>query len=209
MERLLAMRADEHDAYNKADTEKMEAAQEAGESIYKADFEQLSKDYKNDINKAFKDIDKQLTELGKQAMQGFVNGLTSDTDYLSKNVQTYIKSMLSTFEKELKISSPSKVTYKLGDFTGEGFVNGFKNTINEAKKTAMEMAQSMATPLDDVVNNIGNMKASVNGAGSSTSQTTVVNNYYFTQNNTSPKSLSALETFQAERQMISMMKAMT
>jgi hypothetical protein len=73
----------------------------------------------------------------------------------------------------------------------------------------MEMAQSMATPLDDVVNNIGNMKASVNGAGSSTSQTTVVNNYYFTQNNTSPKSLSALETFQAERQMISMMKAMT
>lgn len=209
MERLLAMSADELDAYNKAYTEKMEAAQEAGESIYKADFEQLSKDYKNDINKAFKDIDKQLTELGKQAMQGFVNGLTSDTDYLSKNVQTYIKSMLSTFEKELKISSPSKVTYKLGDFTGEGFVNGFKNTINEAKKTAMEMAQSMATPLDDVVNNIGNMKASVNGAGSSTSQTTVVNNYYFTQNNTSPKSLSALETFQAERQMISMMKAMT
>ena len=208
LDQLLAMSANDLNAYNKVYEEKMKASQKAGENIYKTDFANLTKNYKNDVNNAFKDIDKQLSELGKQAMKGFVNGLTSDTDYLTKNVKTYIKSMLSTFEKELQIHSPSKVTYKIGDFTGEGFVDGLKASINQAKKTAMEMAQSVSTPLDSMTSNIGSMKSNVNGMNTA-SQQQVINNYYFTQNNTSPKSLSALETFQAERQMVSMMKAMT
>lgn len=37
----------------------------------------------------------------------------------------------------------------------------------------------------------------------------IVNNYNLVQNNTSPKALSALDTYRARRQQVSMVKAMT
>ena len=154
------------------------------------------------------DLPAQLEELGKQTMEGFVNGLTKNTDYLDKNVKTFIKSMLTTFKKDLKIASPSKVTFKFGDYTGQGFVNGFKDTIGLVKKTAGQMASAAATPLEGLTANIGIARSTVNGSqvpGTST----VTNNYNLVQNNTSPKSLSALETYQARRQQIALIKAMT
>ena len=210
MDRLLAMSASDLEAYNQAYTEKMEAAQEAGEKIYKSDFDKIAKDYKTEINKAFKDLPKQLEDLGTEAMKGFLNGLTDNTDYMSKEVKTYIKAMVDTFKEELKIKSPSRVMMEIGDYTGEGLVNGLKNTINNVKKAAQTMAQSVATPLDGIKTNIGTMKASVGDSNGLVGQTTnVTNNYNLVQNNTSPKSLSALETYQARRQQVALVKAMT
>lgn len=210
IDRLLSMSAEDLEAYNQAYTEKLEAAQKAGDKIYKQDFKQLSKDYKAEIKTAFKGIDKELQTLGTQAMKGFVKGLTKNTDYLSSEVKTFVKSMVSTFKKELKIKSPSRLTFGLGDFTGQGFVNGLKGTINSVKKVANEMVQSVATPLDNMKTNIGDMKSAVgNSNGLASQHNNVVNNYNLVQNNTSPKSLSALETYQARRQQIAMVKAMT
>lgn len=210
MDRLLAMSASDLNAYNKAYTEKMEAAQKAGENIYKADFDKIAKDYKAEINTAFKGLDKQLEALGTQAMKGFLNGLTTNTNYMEKQVKTYVKAMVNTFKKELKIKSPSRVMMEIGDFTGIGLVDGLKGTIKNVKKVANEMAQSVATPLDDMTANLGTMKASVGDShGPAQQNTNIVNNYNLVQNNTSPKSLSALETYRARRQQIAMVKAMT
>lgn len=210
MDRLLAMSKEDLEAYNKAYTEKMEAAQKAGETIYKSDFNQVAKDYKTELNEAFKGLDKQLEDLGTQAMKGFVNGLTKNTDYLDSNVKLFVKGMVDQFKSLLKIKSPSRIMMEIGDYTGEGFVNGLKNTINTVKKTAESMAQAVATPLDGLKTDIGSMKGSVGDSKGLGPQTTnVVNNYNLTQNNTSPKSLSALETYQARRQQIALVKAMT
>ena len=209
MDRLLAMSASDLEAYNKAYTEKMEAAQKAGESIYKSDFDKIAKDYNTEINKAFNNLPKQLEELGDQAMKGFLSGLTENTNYMSKEIKTYINAMVDTFKKELQIKSPSRVMMEIGDFTGIGLVDGLKGTINSVKKVANEMAQSVATPLDSMKTNLGDMKASVGNSQGLSQTTNVVNNYNLVQNNTSPKSLSALETYQARRQQIAMVKAMT
>lgn len=210
LDRLLAMSKEDLEAYNQAYTEKMEAAQKAGESIYKSDFSQVAKDYKTELKEAFKGLDKQLEDLGTQAMKGFVNGLTKNTDYMETEVKTFVKGMVDQFKSLLKIKSPSRIMMEIGDYTGEGFVNGLKNTINNVKKTAESMAQVVATPLDGLKTNIGSMKGSVGDSKGLGPQTTnVVNNYNLTQNNTSPKSLSALETYQARRQQIAMVKAMT
>lgn len=210
IDRLLAMSASDLEAYNKAYTEKLEAAQKVGETIYKSDFDKVAKDYKSEVNSAFKGMDKQLEELGTQAMKGFVDGLTKDTDYMDKEVKTFVKSMVDTFKKELQIKSPSRVMMAIGDFTGEGLVNGLKGTISNVKKVANEMAQSVATPIDGLKTNIGSMKANVSRQnGIAPESTNVVNNYNLVQNNTSPKSLSALETYRARRQQIAMIKAMT
>lgn len=211
IDRLLEMNSADLDAYNKAYTEKLEAAEKAGEKIYKADFNQIAKDYKSEIKTAFEGLDKQLEDLGIQAMKGFVSGLTTNTDYMDKEVKTFVKSMVDTFKKELKISSPSKVMMQIGDYTGEGLVNGLKSTINSIKKTAGEMAQAVASPLDGIKTDLSGTKASINSqqAGTTTQNNSVVNNYNLVQNNSSPKSLSALETYQARRQQIALIKAMT
>ena len=143
-------------------------------------------------------------------MQGFVNGLTQNTDYMSKEVKTFIASMVDNFKKELKIKSPSRVMMEIGDYTGEGFVNGLKSTINSVKKTAGNIAQAAAMPLEDLSTNLNGIRSTVNGQNAQgPSINNVTNNYNLVQNNTSPKSLSALETYQARRQQIALMKAFT
>ena len=210
MDRLLSMSDKDLKAYADAYTEKMNIAQSLGESTYKKDFNNVAKEYKDTINKAFKDLPKQLEAIGVDTMKGFVNGLTKNTDYMDSSVKTFVKAMVDMFKKELKIGSPSKVTELLGEFTGEGFGNGLKNMIGYVKEKAADLADSVATPLNDFKGSISTAKAGVNTQGGGTSQNTVVNNNYnLVQNNTSPKSLSPLETYRARRQQIAMMKAAT
>jgi hypothetical protein len=211
LDRLLAMNEDDLKAYADAYDEKMNLAKKLGEETYKKDLDRVAKSYKITIDKAFQGLPEQLEKIGQQTIQGFINGFSKNTDYMDDKIKTFVKAMVDSFKKELKIGSPSKLTYLLGDFTGQGFVNGLKDTITAIKKTAGAMASAVATPLDSVKTNIGDMKAAVNGQNGVGTQNTssVVNNYNLVQNNTSPKSLSALQTYQARRQQIAMVKAMT
>lgn len=210
MDRLLALSDADLKAYSDAYDEKMSTAEKLAENIYKKDIDKVAQDYQTELNKALADLPKQLEELGNQAMQGFVDGLTKNTDYMSKEVKTWVKSMVSTFKKQLQIKSPSRVMMEIGDYTGEGLIKGLKGTINNVKKVAQDMAQTVATPLDNMKTDIGSMKTAVGDSNGLVPQTTtVVNNYELNQNNYSPKSLSALATYQARRQQIAMLKAMT
>lgn len=209
---LLAMSANDLDAYNKAYTEKMQAAKSQAESIYKADFDKVKKDYENEINNAFKGIDQQLKTLGEQAMKGFVDGLTKNTDYMDKNVITFVNAMVDQFKKELKIKSPSKVMFAIGEFTGEGFDNGLMSIVNSVQKTAGMIANAVSTPLDNIsVDGVSGARLAVQGVSgvNGMNNNNVINNYNLVQNNSSPKPLTALETYQARRRQIAMMKAAT
>lgn len=211
IDRLLAMSASDLDAYNKAYTEKMQAASEAAEKIYKSDFDKVASDYEKEINSAFSGIEKQLKELGNQAMKGFVDGLTKNTNYMDSNVKTFVKSMVDTFKKQLQIKSPSRVMFGIGEFTGEGFNNGLMSMVKGIQSTAREIANIASMPLEGVTDNLNGLKASVgqnNGVYGATNNN-VVNNYSLVQNNNSPKALTALETYQARRRQIAMMKAAT
>ena len=212
MDRLLSMSASDLDAYNKAYTEKMQAAQKAGESIYKSDFDKVAKDYNNEINTAFKNLPAQLEALGNQSMQGFVSGLTKNTDYMSKSIKTFIKGMITTFKKELKIKSPSRVMMEIGDYTGQGYIEGLRDSLLDVRGMIKDVVNDVSTPLNGISDNVGIARSTVgNNAvnGNTTTNTSVVNNYNMVQNNNSPKSLSALDTYQARRQQIAMIKAAT
>lgn len=208
---LLAMSDAELKAYDEAYSEKMNLAESFSKDIYKQDFDKVESDYEKAIKKAFKNLPKQLEQLGNQAMKGFVDGLTKNTDYMDKNVKTFVKSMVSQFKKELKIKSPSRVMIGLGEYTGEGFGDGILNMIGYVKKAASSIANATASSLDSVKTNIGDMKSAVGTTanGLPASSSTVVNNYNLVQNNNSPKSLTALETYQARRQQLAMVKAAT
>ena len=120
--------------------------------------------------------------------------------------------MVAEFKKDLGIRSPSKVTGELGSYTGQGFVDGFADWIPAVTKTAGELAEAAKTPIEQLREAI-NQRIPQNGTqgatGATAGTTTVTNNYNLTQNNTSPKPLTALETYQARRRQVNMIKAMT
>ena len=210
MSRLLEMSASDLDAYNKAYTEKMKAAEKAGDTIYKADFEKLKTSYEAEINKAFKDLPKQLEDLGTQAMKGFLSGLTTNTNYMSKEIKTFVKGMVATFKKQLKIKSPSKVMFEIGDYTMQGFTEAIKDSVSAVRAAVNEVASEVSTPLSGMSAGAGLVRSTASGGiGGSSSVSNITNNYNLVQNNTSPKPLSALETYQARRRQISMVKALT
>lgn len=208
LDRLFEMSDKELEEYNKAYTEKVQTAQKGAESLYKQDFDKVASDYQTEIKTAFDGIPAQLESLGQQAMKGFVTGLTTNTNYMTNAIKGFVKQMVDQFKKDLKISSPSKVMFGIGEYTGEGFRDGLLDVVGDIKKAAntLSNAASMplsATDLTGIRGTILNGNQGVSGA----SATSVTNNYNLVQNNTSPKALSALETYQARRRQIAMVKA--
>ena len=117
--------------------------------------------------------------------------------------------MVKTFKNKLQIHSPSRLTFGLGALTGEGFDDGLLSMVRRIQNTVKQITGDIASPISGLGADIPGIRQSVNGypvaAGARTSN--VVNNYNLVQNNTSPKALSALETYQARRQQIAMVRA--
>lgn len=212
MDRLLALSDADLKAYSKAYDEKMAVSESLAKDIYKSDFNKVASGYKSAVEKAFKDLPDKLEKIGTQAMKGFVSGLSSNTDYMSKSVRKLINGMIKQFKKELKIHSPSKVMAEIGNYTGQGVGVGLLESVRQVQKDAKQFLSSIASPLESMPEIAGSMRSTVNRngiAGATTQNQTIINNYNLVQNNTSPKSLSALETYRARRQQVSMVKAMT
>lgn len=212
MDRLLSMSDADLKAYSDAYDEKMRVSEELAKKTYQKDFDNVAKEYKNSLSAAFKDLPKQLEEMGVNAMKGFTSGLTKNTDYMTSAVKTMVKAMVDEFKDELDIHSPSKVTEKLGAFTGQGFGNGLIDTIKQVQTRVKAFISGVTAPLTDMTANIPTVRSAVKGStgnGIANNSQTIVNNYNLVQNNTSPKSLSALDTYRARRQQVSMVKAMT
>ena len=211
MDRLLAMDDLELKAYVDAYDEKMRVSEELGKKTYQKDLENVEKEYKTALETAFKDLPKKMEELGKQAMAGFTEGLTTNTDYMAEAVKSVVSDMVEQVKTLLDIHSTSKVMEKLGVYTGEGFGNGLYETAKRVQKQAKQFLVEAATPFEMFSTSVGNVRTAVgqNGSMAASESVNVVNNYNLVQNNTSPKALSALDTYRARRQQVSMVKAMT
>lgn len=208
IDQLLGMSTADLEAYNKAYTEKLKAAEKAGETIYSQDIKKVGEEYQKELDKALKNLPKQLEDLGSETMKGFVDGLTKNTDYMNKEVKTFVSSMIDTFKKDLGLDNNSLVTQALGTQAGQGFVEGIKQAVTQVKKETSTIAKKTAKSLEleKEAQDIANAVRVKSNAGSSISNSNVTNNYNLVQNNTSPKSLSALDTYRARQQQIALLK---
>ena len=202
LDRLLGMSDADLAKYDQAYTKKMQTIASKTSDLYKADMDKVASDYKAELNAAFKDLPAQLEQLGVNAMKGFLTGFTKNTKYMDKTITTFADAIVSQFKKKLKIQSPSKVMYGLGEYTGQGFADGILSLKGYVQSAATQLADAARAPIGDF-SGIGRLTAAGYGSG----QTTITNNYNLVQNNNSPKSLSALETYQARRQQIALIKA--
>ncbi|MBX0358917.1 hypothetical protein [Halobacillus sp. Nhm2S1] len=128
---------------------------EAGLAILRGDWsgawqaiEQIGKNIWRNIESFFSSID--LTQMGRDIIQGLLNGISSMFGSIKRMVSRAADLVPNWLKKKLGIASPSKVTTRLGEFTGEGMVVGAGKMLPKIAKRAKEMAGAITPKEKDM-----------------------------------------------------------
>ena len=84
-----------------------------------------------------------LKEIGKNIVQGFIEGLGSMIGAVRDRVKSIADAVTGGLKNALSIRSPSRVLMQLGEYTGEGFALGLERTIDAVRREAAEMAAAV------------------------------------------------------------------
>ena len=142
-------------------------------------------------------------------MQGFLSGLTTNTEYMESAVRTFVSGIIDQFKSQLGIASPSKVTMKLGELVGEGFADGILDMVNTVKDAAKEITDAVTDNLS-LDQNLSTAKSAIysatgaaginRNAGSFMGDRTQIIN--FNQVNNSPKAIDRLTLYRQTNNML-------
>lgn len=105
----------------------------------------------NDILNIFINSGKRLYNIGKDFIQGFVNGIKSSVGGVIGAVGGVVTNAINMAKKTQDSNSPSKVTTKLGGDFGQGFANGIKGKTKVVKTEAQKMAEGAVKAVQDGV----------------------------------------------------------
>lgn len=94
----------------------------------------------NSIVNYLKGID--LKDIGRNVVQGFLDGLNSMKDRVSDWATGIGNSIKNGVSKVLDIHSPSRVMMQLGEYTGEGFELGLKDKVSDIERQARALASA-------------------------------------------------------------------
>lgn len=97
-----------------------------------------AKEIMGNIIKYFGGID--LKSIGKDIIQGLINGIGSMVGAVTTAVKNIAKLVPEGLKKMLDIHSPSKLTFELGAFTGEGFGDGILDSVNGIVKAVKSIS---------------------------------------------------------------------
>lgn len=180
---LLQMSEKELQEYNNAYTQKLATAKQISKAFYAEKMAEIKAEYTDKVNKAFANVSKDLQNAGKNAIDGFMNGMTKQAKKADKQVKKIANNIVKQFKKSLKIHSPSRVFEELGVFSGVGYLNGFKGSMANFKNTIADSVRKQA------------LSSKVASGKSGVQQVT----YNFYQTNNSPKSLNRLDIYRQTR----------
>ena len=121
-----------------------------------------------DIINTFKTLPSKVTQIGKDVINGLINGVKSLATKAVQTVKNIGSNLVSGMKSVLKIGSPSKVFAQLGEWTGEGYLNGVKESFGDVENF-------MTDNMGDLT---GNMTASVNAYASQGQLQSGVTNTY-------------------------------
>lgn len=106
------------------------------------------------ITGAFKTLSGQLMQAGRDAVQGFINGVRAKMGEALATAWQMASQVVSTVKSALDIHSPSRVMKKLGKHTADGFAKGIKKNAKKAVKAAQKMAEDAKKAVADEVANL-------------------------------------------------------
>lgn len=79
-----------------------------------------------------------LNSIGKETIQKFIDGATAETDAEKEAFKKLAEIPVETIKDFLDISSPSRVMYQLGVWTGDGFNNGVLDSLGDLKSNLLQ-----------------------------------------------------------------------
>ena len=99
------------------------------------------RNFMNDAVNILKGIN--LFEIGKNMIQGLVNGIKNMAGNVVGAIGSVVKSGIDAAKKKLGINSPSKVFTQFGKWTGEGLAIGIADEENRVNKASKGLANSV------------------------------------------------------------------
>nr|DAR70877.1 MAG TPA: minor tail protein [Caudoviricetes sp.] len=116
------------------------------------------------ISASFGLLPAMLQMVGFNAGVGLYNGLASMAGSLYALASSIASNIASVMRSALSIHSPSRVTKKIGGFTGEGMYLGMRDWVSDIKDMARQYAQAI-TDQDYQTNSVLTTSASVTSSG--------------------------------------------
>lgn len=89
-----------------------------------------------------KQFDIDLTDTGKNTIDGWINGWISKEDVALMHVRGFAHNVKTVLEQEGKIASPSKVMAEIGGYYGQGFIEGLDKYVAPARGIASALANA-------------------------------------------------------------------
>ena len=101
-----------------------------------------------------KDYGAKLFNIGRDFIQGFINGIKSIGSSVVGAASSMVGSAIAAVKKKQDSASPSKVTAKLGGDFSQGMANGIKKGAKAVKTEAQRMAESAINAVEDGISGL-------------------------------------------------------
>lgn len=102
----------------------------------------------------FNGVINEFYNMGVNVDAGFSNGIGDNTELVISAVRRMADEAVKAAKDELDIHSPSKVFESLGDYSGQGFVNGLINSSDKTYSAGADMAENAKQGLADTISRI-------------------------------------------------------
>lgn len=104
--------------------------------------DEAKRDLPPKIQDIAKEFDVDLTTTGENMVEGYINGFMSKQDRALMQARALAHNVKTVMEQEGKIGSPSKVMDQIGQYYGQGFINGLAKYVSPAGMVAAELADA-------------------------------------------------------------------
>ena len=156
-----------------------------------------------DIIDGFSGLPESLYNVGRDALQGFWNGLKDVGKSIKEWAENFFNDILEKAEEVLEIGSPSNAFKRIGKWTMEGFNGeldeGSKDTLNHTKQTFKNVVSTAQNAVQPIASNLKNRVTTAMQGAQMDAKNTV---YNFYQTNNSPKALSRLEIYRQSKNLL-------
>lgn len=89
-------------------------------------------------------------KIGTQVTEGLRNGIESGKSKVLESIRTMCEETIQAAKDKLDIHSPSKAFEFLGEMSGEGYVSGWENSMEDIDTVIMEKLPDMVLLSDDI-----------------------------------------------------------
>lgn len=201
--KLLSLNGQELAEYNKAYTDKINASKKVANTYYAEQVKQIKDNYTKQVKTVMAGLEKQLENIGENAMKGFVKGFNSKSAELNKSAKQLKKTLVSSIKKELGIHSPSKVMDReAGVFIIPGLTKGIERKLPALQQMMQRVRENVVNPMKNATTT-ANLDVAARGARSiEKAAAATTNTYNFYQTNNSPKALSRWDIYRQSRNLL-------